>query len=276
MKGSAGAGLVPVARPALPGGVIDTHVYLSRWPFRRIPHDSTPELVALLRKHGVTQAWAGSFDAVLHKNLHRSNAMLAQECQEHGRGFLLPFGGVNPKLTDWEEDVRRCQDELKMPGIRLHPNYHNYTLADPAVARLFQVAAERALIVQIVCWMEDERHHNPLMQVPNVDLAPLPALLAKAPRLRLTVHNGVYTVSRMQPLLKALRASGRIAFDFGMLDALMELRFLIDAAGADHVVLGSYAPMFYFDAAELKMREAALSETETRAVARENASRLLA
>jgi hypothetical protein len=46
--------------------MIDTNVYLSRWPFRRLRGDETPELVAMLRRAGVTQAWAGSFDGVLH------------------------------------------------------------------------------------------------------------------------------------------------------------------------------------------------------------------
>jgi hypothetical protein len=275
LKGSAGAGLAPGLRAEASGGVVDTHVYLSRWPFRRIPCDSTPELVMLLRKQGVTQAWAGSFDAVLHKDMHRLNVRLAQECQEYGRGFLLPFGGINPKLPDWEEDVRRCHEELKMRGIRLHPNYHNYSLGDPLAQRLFQIAAERALMVQVVCWMEDERHHNPLMQVPSVDLGPLPGLLQKAPRVRVTVHNGVYTASRMQQLLAALEKSGRVALDFGMLDALMELREMIEAAGMERVIFGSYAPMFYSEAAMLKMRESDLKEAERQAICRDNASRLL-
>lgn len=276
LKGSVGAGFVPAVRAAAPGGVVDTHVYLSRWPFRRIQYDSTPELAALLRKNGVTQAWAGSFDAVLHKDMHRLNVRLARECEEYGRGFLLPFGGINPKLPDWEEDVRRCHEELKMPGIRLHPNYHNYTLADPLVQRAFQIAAERGLTVQVVCWMEDERHHNPLMQVPSVDLSPLPALLQKAPGVRVTVHNGVYTVSRIRQLLEALGKSDRVALDFGMLDALMEIREMIDAAGVERVIFGSYAPTFYSEAAVLKMREADLNEAEKQAICRDNASRLLA
>ena len=55
------------------GGLIDTNVTLGRWPFRRLPLDHTPGLVAKLCQHGVTQAWAGSFDAVFQKDIAAAN-----------------------------------------------------------------------------------------------------------------------------------------------------------------------------------------------------------
>lgn len=63
---------------------------------------------------------------------------------------------MNPKLPGWQKDLRRCAEGYRMPGIRIHPGYQNYSLDDPAVSELLHLAAEHRLIVQVVSWMEDD------------------------------------------------------------------------------------------------------------------------
>lgn len=230
----------------------------------------------MLRKHGVIEAWAGSFDALLHKDIAGVNTRLAAECDAHGRNFLVPFGAINPKLPDWEQDLRLCHEQFRMPGIRLHPNYHNYTLRDPAFERLLRLAAERDLTIQIAAWMEDERTQHPLLQVPSVDLNPLPMLLEKVPRTKVVILNGVMHMNTIAQLLSRLGSSRHVCFDFAMLENILGLRSLITSVGIDRVIFGSYSPMFIFESAELKVNESVLSRSEKKAILENNARRFLA
>src|SRR4051794_2851425 len=61
--------------------IIDSNVHLFEWAFRRLKYDRTEALIAKLRRHRITQAWAGSFEAVLHKQLDAVNQRLAGECR---------------------------------------------------------------------------------------------------------------------------------------------------------------------------------------------------
>jgi uncharacterized protein len=251
--------------------IVDTHAYLSRWPFRRLAGDEPAQFAAKMRQQGVTQAWVGSFDGLLHRDLAAVNARLAAECRAHGVGFLLPFGSINPMLPDWREDMRRCRDVHRMPGIRLHPNYHGYTLTNPVFREVLEEAARGRLIVQLVVTMEDERTQHPLLQVPSVDLAPLAGIVSGMTALRLVVLNQRYDAP-----VKEIAAAGQVYFDFAMVERLRGVATLSRQASLERVVFGSHFPLFPLESSILKIRESGLSEREAQAIRDSNARRLLA
>src|SRR5690606_2188027 len=101
----------------------DTNINLFEWQFRQLKYGKTKALVDKLRSHKVSQAWAGSFESLFHKDIAGLNARLAKECEENGKGILLPFGTVNLAWPDWQEDLRRCDEVHGMKGIRIYPSY---------------------------------------------------------------------------------------------------------------------------------------------------------
>jgi hypothetical protein len=254
--------------------ITDVNVNLSRWPFRQLRGDETAELVAMLRGHQVSQAWAGSFDALLHRDLAETNRRLCDECRIHGQGLLVPFGSVNPAFPDWEEDLRRCHEELGMRGVRLFPNYHGYKLDDPAFAQLLAAATERALVVQLAVIMEDERTQHPLVRVPPVDLAPLPAVLRLVPQCRLVLVNSFRTLRADR--CKSLAAAGRIYFELSTLEGIGGVSKLLEFVPLERLLFGSYAPFFYWESAWLKLRESELGDDPRRRILSANAAQLLA
>lgn len=257
---------------AAPRGLVDTNVTLGRWPFRRVPLDNTSALVAKLREQRVTQAWAGDFDSLFHKDLAAANARLAEECRRHGRGMLVPFGSVNPKLPEWQDDLRRCHEQHRMPGIRLHPNYHGYKLDDPAFVELLPAAHARGLIVQIVADMEDERTQHPLARVAHTDFKPLPGLLKAQSGGRVVLLNWWRSVNA--PLVKQLADVGA-CFDIATLENVGGVANLIQQIPVERILFGSHAPLFYPESAVLKLQESALTADQSQAVRSENARRLL-
>jgi predicted TIM-barrel fold metal-dependent hydrolase len=239
--------------------LIDVNVSLSRWPFRRLAGDDPAGLVALLRNRGVKEAWAGSFDGLLHRDISAVNARLAADCAAY-RGFLVPFGSLNPQLPDWQEDLRRIHETHRMPGVRLHPNYHGFKLSDPVATEVLSAVAQRGLAVQIVVAMEDERTQHWLMRVAPVDPGPLTTLLSRVKGLKVMVLNS----SNTAPVLRD------VYFDFAMREGPYAVTRAIAAAGQDRIVLGSHAPFFYFESAVLKLKEAGLAEQQVREICEMN------
>jgi predicted TIM-barrel fold metal-dependent hydrolase len=273
-----GVGALVVARDgqgaAASAKLIDVNAYLSGWPLRHLPGEDTADLVSRLRRHGVAQAWVGSLDGLLHRDMAAVNARLADECRQQGDGLLVPFGSINPKLPDWQDDLRRCVEEHRMPGIRLHPNYHGYTLDDPDFAKLLRLAAERRLIVQLALIMEDERTMHPLLRVEPTSVKGLPGLLKETPGLRIVLLNSQRALGGRA--LADLLGAGEVYVEIAMLEGVGGVANLLAQAPLGRVLFGSHAPLFYFESALLKLQESPLSDEQLGAIRCANARRLLA
>ncbi|MGV3755847.1 MAG: amidohydrolase family protein [Verrucomicrobiota bacterium] len=253
--------------------IIDTNIFLGRWPFRRLPLDDAALLAKTLRERGVEQAWAGSFDALLHHDVDGVNGRLAALCQRTDEKLFLPIGTVNPALPDWEEDLRRCHEKYRMRGIRVFPNYHQYKVSDAAFVKLLKLATERGLFVQLAVSMEDERTQHPLVQVPHVDLAPLVEVLKTMACVRLQLLNAFRSL-RPDLLLKLVNA-GHVSVEIATLEGVAGIEGLLKQVPVERLLFGSLAPLFYFEAAVLKLQESKLSAVQEQAIRRENAVKLL-
>jgi predicted TIM-barrel fold metal-dependent hydrolase len=229
--------------------------------------------VTALKKKGVTQAWVGSFDGLLHRDVSAVNSRLAADCQKHGPNFLVPLGVINPTLSDWREDLRRCYYKHHMPGIRLYPNYHGYRLDSALFHSVIEMAASHNLVVQLSAALEDERTQNALIQLPPVDMAHLSEVISGVHGLRLIIVN--WKNGLTGDLARRLCENGEIYFDFAMLEEVGGLEKLCRKVPVERVVFGSNFPLFYFDAAALKVRESRLSKHDQISILRANAQRLL-
>ncbi|MEP6667811.1 MAG: amidohydrolase family protein [Chthoniobacter sp.] len=251
--------------------LIDTNAWLDQWPVRRLTLETPAALAAKLTQNGVTRAWVSSFDGMLHKDIGGVNARLA----ETGQRFPIfePIGIVNLSLPRWEADVAACATQHRMRGLRLLPGYHGYKLDDPRFAELLKLAGSHRLAVQIVVSLEDERTQNPLLRVPPVDIAPLPRALEATPGARVMILNWPH-VAAGKPVLLTLQKTG-VYLDIAMIEGIAGLEATLAELPVDRLCFGSYAPVFYFESAKLKLRESELTDAQLDAITQANAQRFL-
>ena len=170
-------------------------------------------MIAKLRKHRITKAWAGSFEAVLNKQLDLVNRRLAEECRAHGDGMLVPIGSVNPAWPDWEEDLRRCHEQYRMPRRAAVSGLSRLHARSAEFARLLAEAAKRGLLVQIVLRLEDERVHHQSIVIAGVDVSPLADVLKKLPEAKVQLINsaGPLLANNVAALVKETKVTFDIA-----------------------------------------------------------------
>lgn len=253
--------------------IIDVNVSLSRWPNRRLPLDETSKLAAALMQNGVSQAWAGTFDGLLHNDLAAANKWLVDQCRSVDEKLLLPIGAINLSLPAWEEDVRRCYELHGMKGVRLLPGYHDYTLEDPRFKQLLSLLAEKHMLLQIAVRQEDPRTQHRLLMTKDVDLKPLLTSLGDFPNLPVILLNAVS--SSAVELHGQLAAAGKVYFDIATLEGLAGLERQVQSLPSERLLFGSHSPFFAFDSAKLKLEESELPAPAREQITHLNAVKIL-
>lgn len=270
--------------------IVDTNIHLFQWPSRSLKYGKTPALVAKLRRHRIDQAWAGSYEALLFKEMTGVNDRLVEECAVNGGGMLVPVGSINPLLPGWQRDLRRCDEVHKMRVIRLHPCYQGYGLANAEFSNLLKRATERGILVQIALLMEDERVQHPMLQAPLVNPGPLVPLLQAMPEAKVQLLHGFagMRLPRSRPLFDCPNLTVDISGieGTGAVGALIEGNLPSDWFGGivrggpkfpvERLMFGSHAPYFPVENALLKCFESPLSIDQLRAIMAGNANRMIA
>jgi uncharacterized protein len=255
--------------------IIDMNAYLGHWPFRRLRHNDADGLLALMDRAQIDRACVSSASAIFYRNPHAGNEELAEQIAGH-EYRLIPFAVLNPTYVDWEHDIDVCVEEFGARGLRLYPHYHNYALTDSCCAGLIEAATERGLMISLPIRQIDQRQRHWLLEIPDVPLSDLEALVERHPKAQFVFVNGLgFTNSRLG------RADGGLPANYALgisrMRATMgnEVGALVRDLGADRVVLGTGMPFKYPEPALLKVEVLDASDEAKQAILGGNAERLL-
>lgn len=136
--------------------LIDVNTSIGHWPFRSLPYRTADDLLRQMDRAGISQACVCCLHGLFYKDVQQANEELAQQIDAH-RDRLIPIATLNPEYIRWQDDLKRCVEQLGFRGLRLFPLYHRYEMHAGTGLELLNAAAELNLPVQIPIRVVDPR-----------------------------------------------------------------------------------------------------------------------
>jgi hypothetical protein len=255
--------------------MIDVNAYLGHFAFRRLRHNTTDSLLALMDSKKIDKAVVSSAAAITYCNAQAGNEEVAEEIKGH-RDRLIPFAVINPFYAGWQDDLKICHEEFGMAGLRLYPKWHNYSLSSPPCRELVKAATERGMVISIPIRVEDNRERSWLLNIPDIPLDEVVELVKAHPKARFLLLNGLgYTGSPLGRKNNGLPTN--YAIELSRLSALLgnEIGQLITNLGADRVMFGTGMPFNYPDPALVKLEVLDASEPDKEKIRSQTAANWL-
>ena len=220
----------------------DASSWVGSWPFINNFETDLTLLATQLESTGITGAAISPLAAILGPDPMMANLSLLEQVRDYSGDFrvrVVPI--LDPSLPGWERDLALLLSEHRqaIAAIRIVPSYHSLGVAGAESTRLATAVAEANLGLCVQVRILDERAHHPLMVVPGV---PADAIvnLAKA------VPNGrILACGIFRSELPMLASAPNIFVELSSIESGDTLADAIEAMGADRLLLGTHAPVYY-------------------------------
>ena len=275
--------------------MIDANAYIGEWPFRRLNHAAPDALLRKMDALGIEKAVVSRLENVFYKDVMVGNRELYQIVQQHP-DRLVPAYTINSAMPCWELDFKRCVEEYGMRNLRIHPNYHQFTLLEPHTTRvmdasleayaqyhmltgnalaLLECAKTHDLVVLLTLTLEDSRWHHWHVKVPPVTTTDAVEAICTFPDVRFLVCTGRYV--HIADIWRRAYKNENVYFDVSRVQGPVDdIEQLCAQVGADHLLFGTNCPIFYPESAKLSIEYAEISDQEKELMLSANATRLFA
>lgn len=133
--------------------IIDAHVHIATDEHEN-ERARVERVIAKMDSNRIGKVVCFPFAAGLDKQKRMAELIAPYE------GRFIPLAFINPNDADAREQLLYCLDELGFWGMKLHPWFGNFSLANVELLRpLFDILNERKLYTVIHCTSEDYRVH---------------------------------------------------------------------------------------------------------------------
>lgn len=136
--------------------VIDAHVHVATEKSEN-PRARVENIVKKMDENGIDKVVCFPFSSGMHKQKKLTELIAPYKDR------FIQLGFINPNDADAKEQLLDCLDGLGCVGIKLHPWFGNFSVANIGLLRpLFEILNARKLYAVIHCTSEDYRVH-PIM-----------------------------------------------------------------------------------------------------------------
>ena len=221
--------------------IIDINTFYGHWPFRKLPCESMEEISASAAKNHIDAMIISSTNAIFYQDHFDGDEELAGVLPPNSYQALT----IDPSQPYFEDDLRLAVERFRLRAVRIHPEYHNYSLSDPCVTRLFDVLHEYGLPLLLTNTMEDPRALHTLPQK-TLRADEIASMILHNKKIPVVITNA--SLGDWQTYKGLLEEYGNIYYDtsglkFGLSD-IIETVISEFGIPATHLLYGSHFPLY--------------------------------
>jgi predicted TIM-barrel fold metal-dependent hydrolase len=244
--------------------VIDAHAHVGPWFNFFTPNPGAKTMLEIMDRCGVRMAVVSALLGV-GPDAEPGNAEVVELTGCHPDRFA-GYAVFNPHHPGSLADVGRTLAAPGIVGIKIHPDTHEYHVAEPGYAPMWDLANARKLPV-----LTHTFAGSPYCEPVDFD-----AIAQRWPDVRIILgHSGATPAGHRQAIAVA-QAHPNVNLELcGSFTTGQWIRRMVDAVGAERVLFGTDFPFIDFRYGLGRVVFADLSEADRRLVLGENARRLL-
>jgi predicted TIM-barrel fold metal-dependent hydrolase len=256
---------------------IDLHTYIGHYPFRELRGNTPQGLASYMDRFAIERAAVANLNGIFYRNTRPANEELAAAIKPFP-GRFIPFAVINPTYPGWKHDLETCRG-LGMKGLRIYPQYHDYTLSDPRLSELLDAAHGWNMPVAFTRWVEDPRQRSWMDTSKELPLDDIVAVVRDNPGTFLLLNAYIYPVK--DEYLRVFREA-QVYFDTMFASVTIkgwsgyDLLALVKELGPERFLFGSGYPLRDPVSAQIRLDLATeLGQPAREAIWSGNARRLL-
>ncbi|HET8523980.1 MAG TPA: amidohydrolase family protein [Thermomicrobiales bacterium] len=244
--------------------VIDAHGHVGPWFNFFTPNPDGETMLRIMDRCGVRMAVVSALLGV-GPDAEPGNAEVVELIARHPARFA-GYAVFNPHHPGSLADVERTLACPGIVGIKIHPDTHEYHVAEPGYAPMWELANARRLPV-LTHTFAGSAYSEPVE---------FDSIARRWPEARIIMgHSGATPAGHRQAITVAQAHPNLYLELCGSFTTGQWIRRMVDAVGAERVLFGTDFPFIDFRYGLGRVVFADLSESERRLVLGENARRLL-